>query len=60
MRIKEFLRHYPNYRVNSSQLAYANYLEREGQIFLIDFGFENAEDIAWHHLEAGDYLLGHA
>lgn len=60
MKIKEFLRHFPNYIVSQSQLAYADYLERQGLRLCIDFGFENAEDMAWDRLEAGEYQLGHA
>lgn len=41
-------------------MAYANYLERMGMTFLIDFGLENAEGMAWERLEQGEFILGHA
>ena len=60
MRVSDFLKFYPEYHVRAHQRAYAEYLEGKGLRFLCDFGFENAETIAWEHLKAGDYILGHA
>jgi len=37
--------------VTPEQLAFAKYLEQQGLRFLIDFGFENAERIAWELVE---------
>jgi len=60
MSLNEFFRLYPDYEVTWGQLAYANYLERCGLRFLVDFGFENAESLAWDKLEAEEFILGHA
>jgi hypothetical protein len=60
MRVDKFLRQMGDYRVTSAQLAYARYLEQEGLVFLVDFGFGNAEGIAWDRLEQGQFMLGHA
>lgn len=51
MTVREFIKHYPDYQVTESQLDYALYLERRGHRFLIDYGFENAERIAWAEIE---------
>lgn len=68
MRILEFLKHFPDYRFTREQYAYARYLEQQGLCFLVDFGFANAEDLAWYHLEREHqmhldhkrFILGHA
>ena len=60
MRISDFLRKFPDYPTTFAQLAYARYLEQEGLVFIVDFGFENAEDIAWNKLEQDEFILGHA
>jgi hypothetical protein len=49
--IENFLRRFPDYEVTPEQLAFAKYLEQQGLRFLIDFGFENAERIAWELVE---------
>jgi len=46
-RVDEFLRRFPDYPATKSQIDYARYLEQQGLTFLVDFGFENAEDITW-------------
>ncbi len=61
MTLQEFFRLMPDYPPPSfSQMAYARYLEQEGLRFCVDFGFENAESLAWDHLEAGNFMMGHA
>lgn len=53
MTASQFLKIFKDYRPwpSVSQLACCNYLERRGLKFLVDFGFENAKDIAWEELE---------
>ena len=51
--IERFLQRFPDYQTTSDQLAFAKYLEQRGLRFLIDFGFENAERIAWELIPAG-------
>jgi len=51
--IERFLQRFPDYKTTSDQLAFAKYLEQRGLRFLIDFGFENAERIAWELIPAG-------
>jgi hypothetical protein len=62
MKVADFLRIFPEYQVSFSQLAYADYLERRNLRFLIDFGFENAEALAWGELERQNFepWIGHA
>jgi hypothetical protein len=62
MKLAEFFKLFPDYAVTFDQLAYADYLERRGARFLIDFGFENAEAMAWGDLERRgfDPWIGHA
>jgi len=60
MPVEKFLTLFPEYRYTWDQLVYAKYCERNGMRFLVDFGFENAESLAWEHIENGDFLLGHA
>ena len=57
-----FLAAFQDYEVSFEQLAYAHYLETRGKRFCIDFGFENAEDLAWQLLEEEPYEqpIGHA
>jgi len=49
--VEWFLAQYPDYEVRPDQVAFAKYLEQRGLRFLIDFGFENAERIAWELIE---------
>ena len=49
--VENFLRRFPDYEATSEQIAFAKYLEQQGLRFLIDFGFENAERIAWELVE---------
>lgn len=37
--------------LNRGQIAACRFLEKRGLRFLIDFGYENAEDIAWNIME---------
>ena len=55
-----FLKHVAKELPTFSQMAYARYLEQEGLRFCVDFGWENAEEIAWDRLERGESILGHA
>jgi hypothetical protein len=45
--IDDFLHRFPDYPVMQRQLDYARFLEQQGLVFLVEFGFENAEEIAW-------------
>ena len=51
MSVEWFLRHFPDYDVKPEQRAFAIYLEQQGLRFLIDYGFENAERIAWELID---------
>lgn len=44
--VARFLQRFPDFPVTPGQLGWAKYLEQEGLRFLVDFGFENAEEIA--------------
>lgn len=57
-----FLTFFPDYEVSFEELAYAHYLETKGLRFLKDFGFKNAEDMAWDLLDDEPYepCIGHA
>jgi hypothetical protein len=58
VKVREFANMFPD--ATPQETAYAEYLERCGLRFLIEFGFDNAEAIAWDRLECGECLLGHA
>lgn len=60
VKLAEFVKHFPQYVITKPQLYYARYLEQEGLRLLVDFGFENAEGMAWDRLENGCGILGHA
>lgn len=62
MDFRLFLAMFPGYPVTTSQMSYCDYLQRRGLRFLVDFGFENAEAIAWDELEqqAFEPWIGHA
>lgn len=47
MSVEWFLRQFPDYKATPEQVAFAKYLEQRGLSFLVDYGFENAERIAW-------------
>jgi hypothetical protein len=49
--IDKFLCRFPDFQTTPEQRAFAKYLEQQGLRFLIDFGFENAERIAWELVE---------
>jgi hypothetical protein len=55
-----FRRMFPDQRFTREQLAYCRYLEQQGLKFCVDFGYENAEAIAWQKLEEEEFILGHA
>jgi hypothetical protein len=49
--IEKFLTRFPDYETKPEQVAFAKYLEQQGLRFMIDFGFENAERVAWELIE---------
>ena len=49
--VEDFFRSFPDYKASSEQIAFAKYLQQQGLRFLVDFGFENAERIAWEIIE---------
>ena len=51
MSVEWFLRQFPDTPATPAQIAFAKYLEQQGLSFLIDFGFENAERIAWEMVD---------
>jgi len=62
MTVDWFLRHISS-QWRYEEVACARYLERATKLkFLVDFGFENAPDLAFNHLESlpDDYPMGHA
>ena len=50
MPIDQFLKYFPDVQITQAQLAYCRYLEQQGKVFCVDFGYKNAEDITWSHL----------
>lgn len=51
MQFDEFLKSFPSIELTRMQIACCRYLERQGLRFLVDFGYDNAEKLAWAHLE---------
>jgi hypothetical protein len=61
MKIAESLQLFPDYQVDSLELAAALYLQDNTKLrFLCEFGFRNASDIAFAHMESQpyDYVWG--
>jgi hypothetical protein len=58
VKLKDFLRQFPDVTLTNSQLAFATYLENRGQRFLVDFGYLNAADKAWELMDREDALMG--
>ncbi len=42
MKLKEFLRLFPDIKLTNTQIAFCLFLEQEGQVFCVDFGYGNA------------------
>lgn len=57
MKVREFLRMFPDVQLTSSQLAFCCYLESKGQRFCVDFGYQNAIDKAWELMDLEDGVL---
>jgi hypothetical protein len=51
MTVDEFLRHFPDIEISPECLVFCRYLESQGEKFLEDFGYGNAEEKAWLKLE---------
>ncbi len=51
LQIDEFLRLCPDVQITDRQVRAARYLQSQSKRFLIDFGYANAEQIAWDILE---------
>lgn len=51
MLVNEFRVRYPDVYFTQEQLACCHYLERQGQTFLIHFGYQNAPDKVWGQLD---------
>jgi hypothetical protein len=51
MTVDEFLRYNPDIEISLEDLAFCRYLERQGEKFLEDFGYGNAEEKTWLKLE---------
>jgi len=58
MKLKDYLRQFPDVQLTNSQLAFCTYLERRGQRFLVDFGYLNAADKAWELMDREDAAMG--
>ena len=58
MKVREFLRMFPDVQLTQSQLAFCVYLESRGQRFLVDFGYANAIDKAWELMDLENERLG--
>lgn len=58
MKLRDFLRLFPEVRLTNSQLAFAVYLENRGQRFCVDFGYANAIEKAWELMDREDASLG--
>jgi hypothetical protein len=46
-----FLSRNPDFIVTPDQVAWAKYLEQQGGQLCVDFGFANAETIAWEIMQ---------
>lgn len=57
MKVREFLRMFPDVQLTNSQLAFCLYLESKGQRFCVDFGYNNAIDKAWELMDLEDGVL---
>jgi hypothetical protein len=44
--VEWFLKQFPDFPATVEQVAWAKFLEQQGFVFLVEFGFENAEIIA--------------
>ena len=58
MKVREFLRMFPDVQLTNSQLAFCLFLESRGQRFLVDFGYANAIEKAWELMDVEDAWLG--
>ncbi len=52
MGIDWFMKLNPSIKITQEQIACCHYLEREGQQFCVDFGYENAPEKVWAMMDS--------
>lgn len=54
--VDDFVRRNPGV-ISEERLVFCHYLERRGQRFYIDFGYENAEEKTWDDMDMCEGML---
>ena len=51
MNLEEFMARYPDVKVPKDVIPFAKFLDQSGKRFLVDYGYENAKQMAQREIE---------